>query len=49
LESNITRFTPYALVYGKKANLPIEFQIETLGTTMQVGMELSEAQKRRLE
>jgi hypothetical protein len=49
LESNVTGFTPYELVYGKQANLPIEFQIETLGTAVQVGMELSEAQKHWLE
>jgi hypothetical protein len=39
-----TMFTPYDLVYGKKVMLPIEFEIQTLRTTLQLGLELSEAQ-----
>jgi hypothetical protein len=41
---NTTGFTPYELVYGKHVVLPIEFQIKTLRTIVQVGMDLSEAQ-----
>jgi hypothetical protein len=45
---NTTRFTPYELVYGKHVVLPIEFEIKTLRTTLQVGLDLSEAQQHRL-
>jgi hypothetical protein len=40
--------TPYELVYGKQVLLPIEFQIKTFGTAVQVGMNLDEAQQERL-
>jgi hypothetical protein len=45
---NITRHTPYELVYGKQILLPIEFQIKTIRIVAQLGMELSEAQKQRV-
>jgi hypothetical protein len=35
-------------VYGKQVLLPIEFQVKTFRTTMQLGMDLDEAQKQRL-
>lgn len=37
-------FTPYNTVYGKQVGLRIEFEIKTLRTTLQVEMDLSEAQ-----
>ena len=40
--------TPYELVYGKKLVIPIEFEIETLHTDLELGMSLSEAQKAQL-
>lgn len=38
----ITGFTPYELVYGKKPILLIKFEIQTLKTTFEVGIELTE-------
>jgi hypothetical protein len=35
-------------VYGKQVLLPIEFQIKTFKTVVQVGMNLDEAQQQRL-
>eukprot|EP00253_Pinus_taeda_P016303 PITA_16303 len=46
---NITGHTPYELVYGKEVLLPIEFQVKTFKMAVQLGMDLSEAQKHRLE
>ena len=46
---NTTGFTPYELVYGKSVVLPIEFEIKTLRISLQVGLDLSEAQQHRLE
>ena len=43
-----TRFTPYELVYGKKALLSIEFEFNTLRMVAQVDLYLSHAQKERL-
>jgi hypothetical protein len=42
---NTTGHTPYELVYGKQVLLPIEFQVKTFRTTMQLGMDLNEAKK----
>eukprot|EP00253_Pinus_taeda_P014440 PITA_14440 len=39
---------PYELVYGKKVLFPIEFQIQTYKTTVKLGLDLSEAQKKRM-
>jgi len=39
---NNTRYTPYELVYGKHVLLPIEFQINTSRTVVQLGLDLSE-------
>jgi hypothetical protein len=41
-------FTPYELVYGKHVVLPIEFEVKTLITMLQVGLDLSKAQKHHL-
>ena len=43
-----TRFTPYELVYGKKALLSIEFEYNTLRMEAQLDLDLSHAQKERL-
>ena len=40
--------TPYELVYGKQVLLPIEFQIQIYKTTVQLDLDLSEAQKQRM-
>lgn len=41
--------TPYELVYGKQAMFPIEFKIKTFKMAVQLGLDLLEAQKHRLE
>eukprot|EP00253_Pinus_taeda_P036172 PITA_36172 len=46
---NTTRHTPYELVYGKQALFRIEFQIKTFKMEVQLGLDLLEAQKHRLE
>eukprot|EP00253_Pinus_taeda_P024841 PITA_24841 len=43
-----TDFTPYELVYGKKALLSIEFEFNTLRMAAQLDLDLSHAQKERL-
>ena len=43
-----TGFTPYELVYGKKALLSIEFEYNTLRMAAQLDLDLSHAQKERL-
>ena len=45
---NTMRFSPYELVYGSKVLLPIELQIKTFRTTVEVGMNLSIEQQQRL-
>jgi hypothetical protein len=45
---NTTGFTPYELVYGKQVLLPIEFQIQTFRIAVELGMDLTEAQKQRI-
>lgn len=45
---NTTRHTPYELVYGKKILFPTKFQIKTFKMIVQLGLDLSEAQKHRL-
>ena len=44
-----TRYSPYQLVFGKEPIFPIEFEIQTLRTTQEVGLDLNEAQVRRLQ
>ena len=46
---NTTGHTPYELVYGKQVLFPIEFQIKTFNMVVQLGLDLSKAQKHRLE
>eukprot|EP00253_Pinus_taeda_P024763 PITA_24763 len=46
---NTTGHSPYELVYGKEVLLPIEFQVKTFKMSVQLGMDLSEAQKHRME
>ena len=45
---NTTGFSPYDLVYGKIAIFPIEFEIKTLKTATEVNLDVTQAQKRRL-
>ena len=40
--------TPYELVYDKQVLLPIEFQIKTFRTVVQLGLNLYEAQQQHL-
>ena len=40
-----TRFTPYELVYGKKALLSVEFEFNTLRIVAELNLDLSNAQK----
>eukprot|EP00253_Pinus_taeda_P011333 PITA_11333 len=44
----ITSFTPYELVYGKKALLSIEFEYNILRVAAQLDLDLSHAQRERL-
>eukprot|EP00253_Pinus_taeda_P021188 PITA_21188 len=46
---NTTGHSPYELVYGKEVLLPIEFQVKTFKMVVQLGMDLSESQKHRME
>ena len=43
-----TSFTPYELVYGKRALLSIEFEYNTLRMAAQLDLDLSHAQQERL-
>ena len=45
---NTTGFSPYDLVYGKSVFFPIEFEIKTFKTVTEVNLDVTEAQKRRL-
>ena len=47
--NSTTDFTPYELVYGKQVLLPIEFQVKNFGMATELGMDLIEAQKKRVE
>eukprot|EP00253_Pinus_taeda_P028738 PITA_28738 len=44
-----TGYSPYQLVFGKQPIFPIEFEIQTLRTAQEVGLDLSEAQINRLQ
>eukprot|EP00253_Pinus_taeda_P015124 PITA_15124 len=46
---NTTGHTTYELVYGKQILFPIEFQIITFKMEIQLGLDLLQAQKHRLE
>lgn len=41
--------TPYELVYVKSVVIPIEFEIQILITTLQVGLDLTKAQQYLLQ
>ena len=45
---NTIGFSPYDLLYGKSVVFPIEFEIKTLKTPTKVNLDVTEAQKRRL-
>jgi len=45
---NATRFTPYEIVYGKKAMLPIEFEYLTLRKKYELDMYIPSTQQERL-
>lgn len=40
---NTTGYSPYQLVFGKEPIFPIEFEIQTLKITPEVGLDLTEA------
>eukprot|EP00253_Pinus_taeda_P033154 PITA_33154 len=44
-----TGYSPYQLVFGKQPIFPIEFEIQTLRTTQEVGLDLTEEQINRLQ
>jgi hypothetical protein len=44
---NTTGHTPYEIVYGKQVLLPIEFQVRTFCISVELGLNLDEAQKQR--
>lgn len=44
-----TGYSPYQLVFGKEPIFPIEFEIQTLRTAQEVGLDLNEAQINRLQ
>lgn len=41
-------FNPYESVYGKKPLLPIEFEIQPLRTTIEVGLDLTKIEKNKV-
>eukprot|EP00253_Pinus_taeda_P007942 PITA_07942 len=45
---NTTGFSPYQLVYGKEALLPIEFQIQTYKLAAELGLDLTKAQQQQI-
>jgi hypothetical protein len=46
---NTIGFSPFELVYGKSLVFPIEFEIKTLRTTLEVNIDLNTTQKHRLD
>lgn len=38
-------FTPFQLVYGKSAMMPMEFEHKTLRTTLELNLDLTTTQK----
>eukprot|EP00253_Pinus_taeda_P016168 PITA_16168 len=48
-QRSTTGYSPYQLVFGKQLIFPIEFEIQTLRTTQEVGLDLTEAQINRLQ
>jgi hypothetical protein len=47
--NNTIGYSPYDLVYGKKPIFPIEFEIKTLRMAREIGLDLTEAHKQRLQ
>ena len=45
---NTTGFSPYDLVYGKSVVFPIEFEIKTLKTAMELKLDVTVSQRRIL-
>lgn len=45
---NNTGYLPYQLVFGKESIFPIKFEIQTLRTAQEVGLNLNEAHNNRL-
>eukprot|EP00253_Pinus_taeda_P025248 PITA_25248 len=45
---NTTGHSPYEIGYGKEVLLPIEFQVKTFKMAVQLGMDLSKAQRHRM-
>ena len=45
---NTIIFSPYDLVYGKSTIFPIEFEIKTLKTAMEVNLDVTESHRNRL-
>ncbi|XP_059073480.1 uncharacterized protein LOC131874223 [Cryptomeria japonica] len=43
-----TRFTPFEMLYRKKAIMPIEFELKNLRTTIELGMDITSAQQARI-
>lgn len=46
---NTTGYSPYQLVFGKEPIFPIEFEIQTLRTTQEIGLNLNKVQTNRLQ
>eukprot|EP00253_Pinus_taeda_P028586 PITA_28586 len=46
---NTTGFSPYELVFGKNVIFPVEFEIKTLRTALDVNLDLTDAQIARLQ
>ena len=46
---NTTGYSPYQLVFGKEPIFPIDFEIQKLRTTQEIGLDLNEAQTNRLQ
>ena len=44
-----TGYSPYQLVFGKEPIFSIEFEIQTLRTAQEVGLDLNKAQINRLQ
>lgn len=45
---NSTGFSPYEIVYGNSPLFPNEFEVKILGTTIEIGLDLTTTQKHRL-
>lgn len=46
---NTTSFSQYELVYGKNALFPIEFEVKSLRTTLNISLDLTTSQKHKLD